>query len=319
LKQGSVGGWRQVAYAGAGLMLGGLGLYLSLRDVEWNTVWETLRAVRPVWLILAVVCVVGVAWLKAMRWYSLFTPNDRHLDGWSLAAILILAQVVNIVVPLRGSGEMLRIGWVTRRYSINALQVGGTLVVEKLTDLLVLLGIALAVLPWVAQIVGRTVFIFALWLLVAGVLIMTAVVVRFRGAFADRLGRWPLAARYLDQVFGGFSALRSVNSTWELTGWTLAVWVLSFASLFGTLQAAQIAIPVEGGGVLLLLLYLSFLLPTPPGLIGLVQYVCVLVLTFFGVTRDRALGAGIVLHLVLVLPLLALAFPAWLYVGRRMP
>ena len=62
-------------------MLGGLGLYLSLRDVEWNTVGETLRAVRPVWLILAVVCVVGVAWLKAMRWYSLFTPNDRHLDG----------------------------------------------------------------------------------------------------------------------------------------------------------------------------------------------------------------------------------------------
>ncbi len=298
-------------------MIGGLGLYLSLRGVNWDTVSTTLQAVRPGWLTLAVAGVVGVALLKATRWYYLFTPDHRTLDWWSLLSILILAQVVNIAVPIRGGGEILRIGSATRRFPVSALRIGGTIVVEKLVDLLALGLIALIVTPLIAQITGQPIFSIALWLLAAGMLLGIALAVRFRRPLWNLLSRWPVAACFLDQLLKGFSVLRSTASICKLVGWTTAIWALSLASLFWTLRATHVAIPFWGVLMLLLLLNLGNFLPTPPGLIGLVQYMCVLVLTSLGIARDQTLGTSIVLHLVLVLPLLLLAFPAWMRVGRK--
>ena len=317
-RRSAAGIWHQIVYLGVGLTLGAVGLYLSLRSVNWSAVLAALRAVRPGWLIPAVLCVVGVASLKAARWHRLFAPDHHTLDWWSLLSILILAQVVSIAVPVRGGGEMLRVGLMSRRFSVSALRASGTIVVEKLVDLLALGMVALAIAPLAAQVVGQRILSAALWLLGAGALLALTLVVRFRRSLWRRLSRWRVAARFVDQLLSGFNALRSVALAFELVGWTVAVWILSFASLFWVLRASCVTIPLWGVVVLLLLLHLGYVLPTPPGLIGLVQYVCVLVLTFFGVARDQTLGTGIVLHLVLVLPLLLLAFPAWLRVTKEL-
>ena len=313
--------WRQGMTVVLALAVGGLGLFLSLRGVRWAAVVEALKGVRREWLALAVVSSAGVAALKATRWYRLFVPDQDSLAWGSVLATLILAQTVNVMVPVRGLGEALRVGMVTRRFPVGALRVGGTIILEKSLDLASLSLLALAVAPISAQIVGEPILSTGILLLVGGGLVGMALAVRFRGRLRGWLGRWPglwpgpwpRVARPLEQLLKGFNALRSGDRAWEPVVWTAAVRCLSIVSLLAALRSVGIPVPLLGIVVLHVLLNFSYLLPTPPAMVGLVQYVTILVLGFFGVARAEALGAGVVLNLTIMSPYLLFGLPAWLY------
>jgi hypothetical protein len=301
------------------LAVGGLGLFLSLRGLRWSAVVGALEEVQRGWLALAVLSSVGVAVLKATRWYRLFVPDQDRLAWCSVLATLVLAQTVNVIVPIRGLGEALRVGMVTRRFPVSALRVGGTIVLEKWLDLASLSLLALAVAPVSVEVVGEQILSTAVLLLIGGGLVGMALMVRFRERLRRWLGRWPRVARLLEQLSEGFNALRSGDVAWEPVAWTGGVRCLSLVSLLAALRSVGIPVPLLGIILLHVLLNFSYLLPTPPGMIGLVQYVTILVLGFFGVARAEALGAGVVSNLVILSPFLLFGLPAWLYVWGFSP
>lgn len=312
--------WSRVLYIALGLIVGGVGLCFSLRKVEGAAVLAALQTVEPPGLIMAICCSFGVAVLKTARWYRLFVPDQRGLDGWATFSILILAQLTNTMVPVRGGGEALRIGLMTRHFPVSALRVGATLILEKFFDLLSLALIALSIVPAAVQIVGESIFSTTLGLLViVGGLGGIILVFYLRDALMNYLQNWAIAARFLDRLATGFSTLHSSSLVWELVGWTLAVRCLSLVSLFAALHSVRVTIPLLGILMLHVLLNFGYFLPKPPGLIGLVQYVALLVLVPFGIARGRALGAAIILHLVIMLPQLLLALPSWGYILHLEP
>lgn len=304
----------RIAYVTLGLALGALGLYFSLRGVEWSAVLEALQDVRPAWLMLGISGSIGVAVLKATRWYRLFVPDHRDLEWRSVLATLILAQTVNVIVPVRGLGEALRIGVLTGRFSISALRVSGTIVLEKFLDMISLALLALVVAPITVRILDRPILLRISLLLIGIACLGIVLTVRFQATLKKWFARWPIVARLLGQVLQGFNALQSSAMVGELAGWTLAIRGLSLISLSAALRSTRVTAPLLAILVLHILLNFSYLLPTPPGLIGLVQYVSVLVLGFFDVARAQTLGAGIILHLTILSPHLLLSLPAWAYV-----
>jgi len=297
-----------------GLAVGGAGLALSLRGVSWPALAQALRGVLPGWLALAVLASAGVAALKAARWYRLFVPHHRDLELAALGATLIVAQMVNVVVPIHGGGEALRIGLLTRRFPVGALRVSGTIVLEKLLDVgsLSLLGLVAA--PVTAQLVGRPLLSRAALVAAGAALLALALAVRFRRGLRRRLRPWPRVAGWVDQLLSGFNALQSGDVAWEPVAWTAAVRCLSFVSLIAALSSTGVRLPLVGIVALDVLLNLSYLLPTPPALIGLVQAVTVLVLGFFGIAGVATVGAGMVLHLTVLAPYVVFGLPAGVYV-----
>jgi uncharacterized membrane protein YbhN (UPF0104 family) len=238
---------RRWPYWLTGLLLGGLTAWLAVRQVRWSVVLGTLRAVRPGYLALAVGCTVGVAVLKAVRWQRLLAPAGKSAN-WRIAfSVLVLAQLTNIAVPVRGAGEVLRVGLVMRRAHLSALHVGATLVVEKAVDLLALGAIALAVLPAFAPAIGlHGGWSWAMPLLLAATLLGLAILVYSRGTLAGWLARWPTLQRNLEQLRAGLTALVSWASAAALLLLTAAIWLLSLSALFLTLQATRASIPLVG-------------------------------------------------------------------------
>jgi len=306
--------WRQATTVVLGLGVGGAGLALSLRGVSWSSLVQALRGVQRGWLALAVLASAGVAVLKAARWWRLFLPHHRDLGFPALGAALIVAQMINVVVPIHGGGEALRIGLLTRRFSVSALRVSGTIVLEKLLDVGSLSFLGLIAAPVTAQLVGRPLLSQAALLTAGAALLTLALAVRFRHGLRCRLQRWPRVAGWVDQLLSGFNALQSRDLAWEPVAWTAAVRCLSFVSLIAALSSAGVRLPLVGIVALDVLLNLSYLLPTPPALIGLVQAVTVLVLGFFDIGGVATVGAGMVLHLTVLAPYLVFGFPAAVYV-----
>lgn len=306
--------WRRVTAVVLGLAVGGVGLALSFRGVSWPGVMEALAHVRGGWLAAALLSSAGVGVLKAARWYRLFVPDQRGLEFLAVGTTLIVAQMINVVVPIHGGGEALRIGLIARRFPLSALRVSGTIVLEKLLDAASLGLLALAAAPVTAQHVGSPALSRLALAVAAGVLLASALAMRYRNPIRRRLSGWPRIAGWVDQVLSGFNALESGNLAWEPVMWTALVRCLSLVSLAAALQSMGLSVPLLGIVALDVLLNVSYLLPTPPALIGLVQYVTVLALGFFGIAGAPTVGAGIVVHLTVLAPYLLFGLPAGVYV-----
>ncbi|MGD1993090.1 MAG: lysylphosphatidylglycerol synthase transmembrane domain-containing protein [Anaerolineae bacterium] len=299
----------------AGLLVGGVCLWFSLSGVDTERVVQQLGNIAWPWIGVATVGVVLVSAGKALRWQWLYPPLVRPLPWVTHFAILLVAQMLNLVVPVR-MGEIARLGLMQQ----EGRPVGTTLstvAVEKSLDLiaagaLLALLVPMALLPgWLRSTTGLGVFLTGLGLLgallLAGGLRRSILrwVAALRPAPSERQGRW---SRWLDPLF------RLVETTleglaglevWRLLGvlvLTGVIWLTSVAVMRVMLAAFAIGSGWTAGLVLVLVIAFSNLAPTPPALIGLIGAVTQEALTPFGVPRYQALALGTMLNVVLVGP-----------------
>ena len=132
-----------LALAGSVALGGGL-LYVALRGADFATVGAELRGGAWEWLLpLALVTVASVV-VRAWRWAILLdtlpqasgAPQpDRTPLGVALNSVLI-GYLVNLAVPRQG--EVVRAGNVAARRPVSFAAVVGTVVAERILDLLML-------------------------------------------------------------------------------------------------------------------------------------------------------------------------------------
>jgi uncharacterized protein (TIRG00374 family) len=233
-----------------------------------------------------------------------------------LFSVLVAAQMVNIVIPLR-VGELTRVGLMKQAGQPGAATVS-TIVVEKGLDLVAvgLVGAALALLAatpaWLPQSAGG--FLLIGLTLVLGLAVMW----RLRAALQRGLDRllgqaaWlpePWRKRALNMTGAMLDALGSLTNAGALvaiTFWTLLAWLLPIMTIATLFLAFGLNLSVAAAGVMMLALTFSYLVPSLPGRVGVRQATAVLILGQYGIGQATATGFGIILNIVTIAPLLLL-------------
>jgi len=305
-----------------GFALGLFCLVLALRDVSWAAVKGALTGIEGGWLALAIVGVILVALTKAERWRWLFFPHHQSIAPLDTLSIILQGQIVNILLPIR-LGEVLRASLLVRRTNQGLAVTFGTILVEKLVDALVLGVAALLLGSTLISLTGRSGASVPFVLLALAAFIGLTLLLSRHRAILIRLER-PLrrlpGGSWLADKLGSFShsfGILQHRQAWQaLIGWTALTWLLSVITILLTFMAFDLSVPPVAALLLVLIINLGLVLPAAPGLIGLIQYASVLVLTRFTVERGVAFAYGLVLHLVLVVPLVLLATWGW-HRGRR--
>lgn len=305
--------WRWLA----SLAVGAFCLWLLFRDLDLQEVRVALQQARRGWLALAVLCVVGVAVIKGLRWWFLY-PLDRRPSSWRHTfSALMTSQMLNVSLPIR-LGEVARVGLMLQQKIAPGTTLS-TIVGEKSLDLLsvgflILVAAPAAALPsWFPSSGGAAMGVVGaallgllnlVWLLRAHIMRLVEGILRFRGwlsaRWQDRLTR--AAGATLD----GVSTLTRYTTALPVIGLTVVSWIVSILTMVAMLAAFGLPARWHVGLVLSLAISLSNLVPTPPALLGVVGAVSVMVLSWFGVARPEAAALGLVLNLVLVGPLMVL-------------
>ena len=306
--------WLQIL---GGVLLGGACLWFSFRGVDIDQVGIWFKQISWPWVGLALAGVVMVSAGKTLRWQWLY-PREAPPLSWSAHfSILLIAQMLNLVVPVR-LGEVARLGLMKQEQRPIGMTLG-TIAVEKSLDLtttglLLLLSIPLVTLPdWLRSTAGTGVLLTGGALLVSLLLLGTS-----RHSLLRLLAKLPRPkqasrARWMERlvhlvetVLQGIIGMDG-RQLLPILGLTAFIYVLSI----GVIQAMLQAIGIEhhgGESALALMLALTFsnLAPTPPALVGLVGAVTEVTLAPFGVPRSQALVLGTILNVVLVGPPVAL-------------
>ncbi|HWI08095.1 MAG TPA: lysylphosphatidylglycerol synthase transmembrane domain-containing protein [Solirubrobacteraceae bacterium] len=229
--------------------------------------------------------------VRAERWYELLRYNGarpRRRDAYGLVAV---AYFGNNVVPAR-AGDALRVVLITPRAGTNARTVIGTIVAERVLDVVVLLGLfvvlAYGVLGGIdVPSAGRLVFAA---LLVAGLIALAAAA----AWVLHRRGHLRRVLAFLAPMAEATRNLRS-NHGRQLLGITLAVWALEWIAWWLAAHAAGLDLALLEVGYLMGLASMFALVPSGPGYVGTFDAAVV-----FGVRALRYSGAQALSYVLLL-------------------
>ncbi|MGQ9568793.1 MAG: lysylphosphatidylglycerol synthase transmembrane domain-containing protein [Anaerolineae bacterium] len=284
-----------------GLAVGGVACLLLLQEVDWSGVVALLRGVRFPWALAALACSTGTLVAKALRWRALAGSRRRSVGVKSFLAMELAGLLLNQVLPAHmGDGaRTLFLGRAQGAYG----EAAGTVLVEKAMDslvLLALLGVLLPFVPFPSWLqAGSMAFGTGALALLAGLLVLGLVPL-------ERSIPWPYLRLWLERgelLLGLRAGLQGCWRAWTPWAWTLPVWCLGGLTNALVLRTLGLPLGSLAAALVLAVLYLGRAIPQPPGQVGVFQVLCIAALAPFGVSREEALGYGVLLHLVVIGPL----------------
>jgi hypothetical protein len=228
----------------------------------------------------------------------------------------VIGFMANNLFPAR-LGEVLRALVLARRARVGRSAAFATIVLERVFDgatVLAMLFVSVRVLG--ASFPGwlRNAGLAAAGGLVLLLAFLTALKLRTGAAMsaAGFLLR-PLPERFRGRALGvlrSFSDGLRMMHDWKSVARTsllsVCLWVFPALSIHFALLASGIRLPVTASFFLLGVLCIGVAAPAAPGFVGTIQFVSVLGLEFFGVSRGQALGYSLIYHLSQHLPVTAL-------------
>jgi hypothetical protein len=309
-----------------GLGITALALWLSFRDVSWRQLGRDMA--RANWWLLIGISLPAHLWalqLRAQRWRVLARGVAEFELGPGLRATAV-GFMANNLLPLR-VGELVRAWWLAREIRASGSALFGTVILERVIDLVFLLALA----PFViGSQVGRG-------------LLLAAAAAALAGTFALR--RWPGAAvagvqRVASRVFSpemaerlaasvasvaaGVAALRGLGDLARVVWSTTLLWAVAAVIPF---WATMASLGIELGGLAgelraafttLVAVGAAVAIPSAPGFFGTYHAACVVALTPLGVSREMALAVGTLAHAVFWLGTTAFGLVAIRLGGRRL-
>ncbi len=299
------------------LGIGLVALGLAWRDTRVEMLLPSLVNINMFWLVISATSVLMVALVKAARWQIMFDNQPSRPSYAALFSAMIIGQTSNVMLPFR-VGELVRAYILKRRANVAVALGLGTVVSEKLADLL-LFGVGALVLPILAAVPDSVRTAAVSVLLIAIILVVATQWCASHPAWLAALERW-LPARLQGRahniavdMLAGWSVLWTSGIRLRLWTWSLGIWLLSVVAPAALARAMGWALPWTAVLTLVLALQASFILPSPPGIIGVVQYISVLVLPLYGIGQTAAFAYGLWLNGVLVIPLLLCSLIVWVF------
>lgn len=245
---------RRTLQIGGTLIASGLALYVALRGVNVAQVGDALRRLDVGWLIVTEVLVLGTLMIRAQRWRILLGRKLALDDAFGLINI---GYLISGVLPLR-AGDPARAVGAQLRGPVSALAALSTVIVVRGLDMLLMVILLLATLPFVPGLrdylatgQGGGGLSLNLILIVSGVLSLGMMVLFVLLALypqrVEDLGRWLLDKfgvtekdRWLGplhHLLEGFRALGSPREGVAVMLWSVILWTVTGA-YFGTAMLA---------------------------------------------------------------------------------
>ena len=300
------------------LGLSGLFLWLTLRQVEPQVFYRALAELRLPPLILSGLAIGLGVLLRSLRWRLLGGDTGWAQVGYARATAL--GVFANFVLPAR-IGELVRVVVLQRWLSIPLSHALASAFVDRLVDIVVLIGAATAlyVLTPVRGLIGGWLAGFILMLGLVGLAVMGTskrhVVGRFIvQSIADHWrSRWP------SQPLAFMASLRAALSrcvrrslSFKVGAALLLVLIADYLAVAAILQAFDLALPWSAPLVLWVFLSAGSALPSAPGYVGVYQLASLWALSLYAVPATIAVALATVLQgVVLTISGLLAGVAAW--------
>ena len=287
-----------------GIAISILALIVVAGSVDLPTTARVLRDASPAWVVVAAAFLVADVLVRALRWRLLLAPvafvRLRRVLGY-----LLIGYLANNVLPAR-LGELVRCHYLGDREGISRTTALGTVVVERVVDIAVVVAIAaVAILVLsVRGIVAGAVLIGAAItaLLVVGLGVGIAAH-RIPGAarLAATADRWPRAHDLAGKLREGLSVAGRPRTLAEALALSVVAWGATLLAFAAAGQAIGVELTIGQASLLASGVALAAAIPSGPASLGTYELAAVRIGQAVGVPGEAALAIAILTHGLILL------------------
>ncbi len=295
----------------AGMAVSAIFLYLALRGLRPEQLWESLDTLNAPTLLLAMLVYAAAVIVISLRWQFLLRAVKRvPLRG--LTPLVFIGYMGNNLYPFR-AGDALRVLLLRREQNVPLLRSTTIVALERVFDGCVMLSFVLLGLlrlniesSELDAILAFTAPLFALALAVAFAIALKPGLLRALLSLAQKPLPNPLGRRlgdFGDEVSAGLESLRSPSDLLGAVVSSYATWSIEALTYWIVMDAFGLQLPYAAAMLLVGAVNLAGLIPASPGQIGVSEFVVITILTGLGIATPDATAYAIVVHLSYWLPI----------------
>lgn len=222
-------------FLGIGIVL----LWLSFRKLDMQEVWNDIVAANYYWMIVALVFAIASHIFRALRWNLLINSLNYKTKVSTTFYAVMIGYLANTAVPRMG--EFVRCGVLSKKEKIPFNALFGTVISERIFDLITLMVIIFLVIVFQLKSLGTFVsttfgpFFENLFsniqslLLFVGIVIITIVaIIGLILVFKTRIKSLPFYQKirgFLDGLLEGIKTIKKLREKWRFLIYTVLIWL----------------------------------------------------------------------------------------------
>ncbi len=347
-----LGNYKTILSLIAGLLLSGIALYLTFRNIPLHELVSYLKTVNYWWVIPAVAIVLVSFLIRVVRWQLLLHPVKKT-GFWSAFHPLMIGFMLNCVLPAR-VGELARPAIFYKKEHVAFSKVLATVGAERVFDIVMLLIFFVVLLGTVEisptldlafgnyhlnkatlEMIGVTTLKLALLLIVSIILvtagqsrrIITRAILGLPNllffatrSFKEKVreGVCTKLANMIDSFADGLEMLKDVRKVGLCLALSFLVWALAGVSYYVmALGCPGIEISFLEMYAVMIILCFFISLPSVPGFWGLWEAGGVFALLIFGVPAKEAAGFTLTNHVFQMVPVIIVGLVSSIITGAN--
>lgn len=220
------------------LGLGVLLLWLSFRKLDMAEVWHDIREANYYWLLLSLVFAIASHIIRALRWNLLINSLNYKTKLSTTFFAVMIGYMANTAVPRMG--EFARCGVLSKKEKIPFNTLFGTVISERLFDMLTLLVIIFFVIVFQINSLGgflnqvfgpffQAVFsnLQSIIILIASSVLTIVVIIFILKKYKDKIKKIPFFIKmvgFFDGLLDGVKTIMKMQQKWLFLFYTIIIW-----------------------------------------------------------------------------------------------
>jgi uncharacterized protein (TIRG00374 family) len=303
------------------LGLGGLLFYLAVGSQDLPEVWEEIKGADTQWIVLSMVCGILSHLARALRWNLLLEPMGYKATTAGSFHAVILGYLVNMGLPR--VGEITRPAVLSKLEGIPFNKLVGTVVVERVVDLLFTLLIAVAIFflqfdlisEFVSSLFQDTdVGSFQLYGLIIAVVSAIGVLIYRKREWFYTLPIISKLKSFIEGLLDGVKTIFHLKRKGLFIFYSLFIWVMYFFMPFFILYAfAGTSHLGFGAGLTVLLFGTAAMIVPIPGGVGTFEFLVPAALAIYGIAPILGNSYALVTHAIQFIVIIGVGIVSIIY------
>lgn len=285
-------------------MLAGIFLYIAIRGVDFASFVSALQNVNYVYLPVIFIWGSFTSWIRAYRWRIILT-TEESLPISNVFWANMAGYLGNNILPAR-AGELIRAVYIGKENNISTSFALATGLVERFMDLIALVifgfvslanvGIASTSLQSGLKLMSAIAVLGFLGILITPYFEQNLIKLCSKLPFLNLSTKRKIEGG-LEKFLHGIKVLNHPKRAATFVISTCIIWVMDGIGVIVLSHSLQLHLTIFQSILLLTGLGLSSTIPSTPGYLGVYQFVAVIILQPFGISKANALAFIVFLQL----------------------
>ncbi len=295
------------------LSIGILLFWLAVRGLDLTLIFKEIRNANYLWILLSFIPAIVSYFSRAIRWNILIDSLGYKTNTYTTTYAVVIGYFANYAVPR--IGEITRCGIVSKKNNIPLNALIGTVIIERVFDMVCLLVITLLVvifqigflgsfmenkifLPMFSKFSANSNILIFLSVIFVIFLILTFVFIK---KYSQKLMHYKIYAKIYNLFKGfwdGMKSIRKIKNKKAFFFQTFLMWLMYFLMIYIAFFAIEGTSNLSMLNALTLLVIGTFGFVAPvPGGIGAYHWIVITTLVeLYGVASEQAASFAVIAH-----------------------